>query len=332
MLTSVINIDDSTRVAEARRQAMAAASREGLGETAAEEVGIISTEMATNLQKHAVLGELHIAALSAAGEAGVEILSIDRGPGMASLQECVRDGFSTAGTPGTGLGAISRLASVFDGFSQLGRGTVIAARRYRNGCRATGERWTFGAVTVPYPGEEICGDNWGIRRSGRHRYVMVADGLGHGVLAADASAAAIAAFQNGSVDSAVSILEDVHRALRSTRGAAVAVTRIEPGGRLQYAGIGNIAGVVLGGARSQYMVSHNGTAGIEARRLQEFEYPLPPNAVIVMHSDGLTTSWSLDAYPGLLRRHPSVIAGILYRDASRGRDDACVLVGRHYSE
>jgi hypothetical protein len=47
-----------------------------------------------------------------------------------------------------------------------------------------------------------------------------------------------------------------------------------------------------------------------------------------MHSDGLLTNWSLDAYPGLLTRHPALIAGVMYRDFRRGRDDVTVLAVR----
>lgn len=331
MFSVSVPVDDSTRVAEARRLAIASAQSEGLGEQAAHDVGIAATEIATNLLKHAGSGEIHISGLSAIGEPGVEILSIDRGPGMTNLQACAADGFSTTGTPGTGLGAISRLADVFDGFSQLNRGTVVVARKYLRGRHRnrSAPSWTFGAVRASYPGETSCGDNWSLRRDGSMIYAMMADGLGHGVLAADASLAAVAAFQKATARSAAAFLENVHLALRSTRGAAVAVTQIDDqAGLVHYAGLGNISSILLGGARAQMMVSHNGTAGLAARRFQEFEYPLPPEPTLVMHSDGLVTSWSMDAYPGLMRRHPAVIAAILYRDSSRGRDDVCVLVGR----
>jgi anti-sigma regulatory factor (Ser/Thr protein kinase) len=334
LLSDRIPIDDATRVAEVRRLAVAAAESEGFGERAVEEVAIVATEIATNLLKHARGGEVHLTRLTTLGEPGVEILSIDRGPGMANLQACIADGFSTAGTQGTGLGAISRLADAFDAFSKPGQGTVLVARKFLHTRKTPRtEAWTFGAVKAPYPGETECGDNWSVRRNGKSTSVIVADGLGHGVLAADASSAAIRAFHAGRAESAAPILESVHLALRATRGAAVAVTYIEPESRrVRYAGLGNIAGVLLGGPRAQFMVSHNGTAGLEARRFQEFEYPLPADGAMVMHSDGLTTSWSVDGYPGLLRRHPSVIAGILYRDASRGRDDVCVVVGRYIRE
>ncbi|MEO8659932.1 MAG: ATP-binding SpoIIE family protein phosphatase [Bryobacteraceae bacterium] len=333
MLPLKIPVSDATRVAEVRRSAAAAAEAEGFTGPAVEEVAIIATEVATNLLKHAVGGEVHITTLSAAGENGVEVLSVDRGPGMANVHACMTDGYSTAGTQGTGMGAISRLADVFDAFSQVSRGTVLVARKYLlPKQRRRAQTWTFGVVRVPYPGETACGDNWGIRRHGARTLMLVADGLGHGLLAAEASSLAVQTFQNAQNEFlAVPLLERVHLALPATRGAAVAVACIEDHS-VQYAGLGNISGVLLGGPRAQVMVSHNGTAGLAARRFQEFTYTLPAEATIVMHSDGIATSWSVDAYPGLLRRHPSVIAGVLYRDATRGRDDACVVVGRIIGE
>ena len=76
------------------------------------------------------------------------------------------------------------------------------------------------------------------------------------------------------------------------------------------------------------MVSHNGTAGHSAGRIQEFTYPVPPQATIVMFSDGLGSHWDLAAYPGLAQRSPALIAGVLYRDFSRRRDDVTVVVAR----
>jgi hypothetical protein len=74
------------------------------------------------------------------------------------------------------------------------------------------------------------------------------------------------------------------------------------------------------------MVSHNGTAGLEARKIQEFTYPWQDNAILIMHSDGLATKWKLEGYPNLINKHPSLIAGVLYRDFKRGTDDVTVVV------
>ncbi len=127
----------------------------------------------------------------------------------------------------------------------------------------------------------------------------------------------------------VELVQTIHAALRGTRGAAVAVASVEPGqGHVRFSGVGNIAGVVLGSAKAYAMVSHNGTAGHEARNIKEFVYPWDSDAVIVVHSDGLSSNWDPAAFPGLLRRHPSIIAAVLYREAARDRDDACVIVGK----
>ena len=329
MQCASIPVDESTRVAEARRVAVTFAQQEGVGDRAAEETAIVTSELASNLLKHAGSGELHISRLSSLGTPGVQVLAIDRGPGMANLYACVADGFSTTGTSGTGLGAVSRLADVFDGYSQPGRGTVLVARKFAPDRRNGHEGWVFAGVVVAFPGEPACGDNWVSRNDGEQTWVLVADGLGHGILAADASTAAVRAFEKAPLDSTIAVLEKVHLALRPTRGAAVAVSCIHrESGRVLYAGLGNIAGALLDGGRVRLMVSHSGTAGLEARRLQEFQYDLASEGAVVMHSDGISGNWSLDAYPGLLRRHPAVIAGVIYRDATRRRDDACVVVGR----
>jgi hypothetical protein len=158
---------------------------------------------------------------------------------------------------------------------------------------------------------------------------MVADGLGHGVLAADASSAAVDAFHRSPETSPAALVQAMHSALRGTRGAAVAVASVDfNDGRVRFAGVGNIAGTLVTSAQTQAMVSHNGTAGHEVRQIKEFVYPWTADCDIVMHSDGLSGNWSPSAFPGFHRQHPSVTAALLYRDAARDRDDACVIVGR----
>jgi len=62
------------------------------------------------------------------------------------------------------------------------------------------------------------------------------------------------------------------------------------------------------------------------RRVQEFEFDFPAGALLILHSDGLTTRWTNADYPGLMARHAGLIAGVLYRDHNRGRDDVTVVV------
>ena len=176
----------------------------------------------------------------------------------------------------------------------------------------------------------MCGDDWAWRLRDSRLDIFVADGLGHGLPAHEAATAATRVFAAGHELRPGRLVEDVHAALRPTRGAAVAALSVDLERRTAtYAGLGNIGGVVLHptGARHS-MVSHNGTAGATAARIQEFHYPVPSGAIVVMFSDGLATQWDLGAYPGLQQRSASVIAGVLYRDFSRRRDDVTVVVAR----
>jgi hypothetical protein len=260
---------------------------------------------------------------------GIGLLALDRGPGFSNLAEAMRDGFSSAGTPGTGLGAIRRLSTLFDIYSVPGGGTALVATVWPGTPPATRPGPLASGINVPYPGERVSGDAWALETTPERTLVLVSDGLGHGAQAAAASEAAVAIFRQRASRQPAEILEAVHDALRPTRGAAVAIAEVGIGRDVvRFAGIGNIAGTVLSDGRTWSLVSHHGTAGHDVRRVQEFSYPWPPGASLVLHSDGLVSHWTLDQYPGLAARHPMLVAGILYRDFRRGRDDTTVVVLR----
>jgi hypothetical protein len=159
---------------------------------------------------------------------------------------------------------------------------------------------------------------------------MLADGLGHGPLAASAAERAAEVFSANPFDSPASILQNMHQSLKSTRGVAVAVALVnQTSGKVNYAGIGNIAAVLISSSRSrQGMISHHGTLGVQINSIRELEYTLPDRGLLIMHSDGLQSRWTLDGLPGLASRYADVIAATLYRDFGRGRDDASVMVLR----
>jgi hypothetical protein len=244
---------------------------------------------------------------------------------MTSIGNALRDGFSTAGTNGTGLGAVARTADLFDVYSRAGAGTVVLARvLVRDVDRPMDE---LGAVCVPHPGEDVSGDDWHVARERGRDALLVIDGLGHGSAAADAARAGVRLFRDQPFAGPVEMVQRLHAGLRATRGAALAVADVDRArGLVRYAGIGNIASTILADGTSRSLVSHHGTAGHDARRIQEFSYPFPRGAIVVMHSDGLTARWTLERYPGLLERHAATIATVLYRDFHRGRDDTTVVV------
>ena len=327
-MISVI-VTEISQVAEARRRAVAVARSLGFGEAAAGRVAIVATELATNIVKYGASGEVLIATYDDETGAGIELVALDRGGGIANLSEAMRDGYSTGGSAGTGLGAVRRQAQAFDICSWPERGTVVLARLDPSPGERKSPPPMHGAVQVALRGEAVSGDAYCLRPYGRGWTVVVADGLGHGPLAAEASAQAIDLFRRHEADPPGEILGAIHAGMRHTRGGAVSVTRLDPDAmKLVYAGIGNVAGVAVTPDSVSRMVSLPGTAGHVARRIKEFEYPFPPDALMIMHSDGIGTSWSLDRYPGLAGAHPSLIAAVLYRDFARGRDDAAIVVAR----
>ena len=331
----LLQLDHLSQVGEVRRHATRLAGRLGFGEHDQGRLALVLTEAANNVIKHAGSGEIVLRPTMDSAR-GIEALVVDKGPGIADVGRALRDGYSTAGTPGNGLGAMARLSSKFDVYSALGLGTVLLLQvlpqvSKRPG-QGTSELFEAGAVCLPHPGETALGDAWAMRRAGDRTLIIVADGLGHGPDAAAASEQAVRLFQASRSDAPAAILSEVHAALRSTRGAAVAVASLDPANQeIRYAGVGNIAASVVTGGQSRSMVSHNGTVGHEVRKIQEFQYPFHPEALLIMQSDGLQTHWRLDRYPGLTARDPAVIAGLLYRDFCRRRDDVTVLAVRETS-
>ena len=325
-------VRDSSEVSEPRRAAGWLADSLGFSETRAGLVSLVASELATNLAKHARDGELLLRAFDdgSGRAAGIEILSLDTGPGIADVDASRRAGHSTTGTLGHGLTAIERQSDFTDIYT-LPTGTAMVSRIWREvpPGRAAEPRIVVGAVNAAKPGEDISGDGWAWRLRAQRMAMIVADGLGHGLHAHDAALAALDTFAKEHEHTPARIVEDAHAALRGTRGAALAVLSLDFDYRtVRYCGLGNISGTIMQPTARQSLVSMNGTAGHTTHRLQEFQYGLPANAIIVMHSDGLSTHWDLGPYPGIRERDPSIIAGVLYRDFSRRRDDVTVVVAK----
>jgi anti-sigma regulatory factor (Ser/Thr protein kinase) len=325
-----IAVNEASRVAESRRYAVNLAQNLGFDETVTGKIALIVTEAANNLIKHTAQGgELLINALEHGTMKGLEVFTLDKGPGIDSLETALEDGYSTAGTPGTGLGAIKRLSGEFDIFSTQDGGTALVSRVWLNPTEDL-NTLTSGGLCIPLKGETVSGDSWAvIARSGRN-FIMMVDGLGHGPDAHFAAQEAVQIFRDKIDRGPIGIVEAIHTGLRGTRGAAVAVAEIDfEQHTVSFVGVGNIVCVIANNVQSLRAVSLGGTAGYEKPPFQAFSYPWL--GTLVMHSDGCQTRWSFDQYPALLTRHPSLIAGIIYRDFNRGRDDASVVVVKERS-
>lgn len=321
-LTQVLHVDDESQVGHARRVVQKLAQAGGFDQNDAGRAALVATELTSNLLKHAGRGELHVRALPR----GIELVAIDRGPGF-NLQDCITDGFSTGGTNGIGMGAVDRQSDVFDVYTDP-RGAVLLARLYgKNAQSQKAADYRFGISQHSLHNDPACGDVWHLKVEGKNFSALVIDGLGHGTEAEEAAKAGEKAFALSPFSLPSVLIQDLHQAMMGTRGGAGAVAQYDAqSGTLRFAGIGNIGATLITAESSRGLASHPGILGAQFRKAQGFDYPQAQGQLLVMFSDGLQSRWSLRDYPGLVYRHPAVIAAVLHRDFCRGRDDVTVLV------
>jgi anti-sigma regulatory factor (Ser/Thr protein kinase) len=321
---------EASRVGEARRHAVQLARETGFDETAAGRVALVVTELGNNLVRHARHGQLLISAR--ASQQQVEVISIDDGPGIADVHRCLGDGYSTGGTPGTGLGAVQRLASAFDIHSAVPHGTVILARLQADSSGPGFDDtsgFCVGAISLAAPGEVVCGDAWALAVDETKAAILVVDGLGHGPDAARAADEAVRIFSGEPWMAPREQLARLHAGLRGTRGAALSVLRADgEAGTIRSAGAGNVLARLVSGTSDRTLLGQHGTAGLQIRTPEEVSTPWPAHALLVVYSDGIESRWQPEVLQPVLSRHPLLAAAILVRDHCRGRDDATVLVLR----
>jgi anti-sigma regulatory factor (Ser/Thr protein kinase) len=322
-MTLVLPIEDTSQIGHARRTAQKLAEQHGFDATDGGRVALVATELASNILKHATRGELHIRVLPRQSGFGIEMLAVDRAKGF-DVQACLTDGFSTGGTQGIGLGAVSRQTEVFDVYADS-RGAVLLTRLYPRSDKAADRR--IGVTQHSLRDDPACGDVWHLAFDGPRISALVIDGLGHGEEAERAARAGEKTFALSPFASPTLLLEDIHQAMTGTRGGALAIAQFD-GDRdaLRFVGIGNIGACLIAPDKSRGLASHPGIVGGQYRKAQPFDYAQVNGQLLIMYSDGLQSRWNLHDYPGLVHRHPAVIAAILHRDFCRGRDDVTVLV------
>lgn len=326
-------VEESSQVAEARRAAMSAAALVEFDEGQIGQVAIVATEASTNLLKHAGGGELLIAPHFDSRGHTLTIYALDKGRGMADLTACMQDGFSTAGSPGTGLGAIQRQSQGLQVYSQPGKGTALVARFWAKNSLPAKPAIEVDGFSVPLRGETECGDSWSVHHHDEGCVFLAVDGLGHGPLAANAAQQAVKTFQQQPHLAPLALLQEIHGAQRGSRGSAAAVISLSTVHQtVEFAGVGNISAAIVEEGKGRHMVSVAGILGQDVRSWRQFSYPWSRESLLIIHSDGLSARWDLTSYPGLAVRPTALIAGVLYRDFARTRDDATVIVARERAE
>ncbi len=316
-----LRVDHVSAVYAAARAARETGRAAGLPQVLTERAAVVTSELAGNLDRHAINGSV-VVQRSPIG-LGIDVLAADDGPGMADVGHWLLDGNTTTGTLGTGLGAVSRMATVFRIRSVPRDGTIAAARLLVPGTPA-GRAAAIGHFCLPREGEVVCGDAIAVAELTDGWTAVVVDGLGHGPDAAEAADAAIRVFRQNPDRPLPQQLTSMHRALRTTRGAAVALARIAPH-RLEFCGVGNVSGTTIGtGGRSQLLLSIPGVVGFTLPAVQVRHTVLAEGDVVVLHTDGVDRTWRAPAVTDL-PSHALSLAARLAHHHRNPRDDAAML-------
>lgn len=323
-------VTDRSYFAILKKEIHSLALSAGLNETKVGHIDIVVAEMVTNLVKHAKNGQLLVKLVEENERQGIELISIDTGPGMADINRMMADGVSTKNTLGHGLGAMKRLSDIFQAYSIKDWGTIILARLFATETTAVKktEKTIVRSIVTPKTGETACGDGVYTVQNSKHVKIFLGDGLGHGVDAEKAVEAAGKAFLASNETDPVSIIREINTATRKTRGlvgTAAVFDRTEK--KWSICGVGNVITKIMGPTLVKSYMSYNGIIGLNLpNTLNAQQVTYEKDQCLIMSSDGLKSRWETIKYYGINRYDPSVLAAALMKDFIRGTDDSSVVI------
>ncbi|MHC1760090.1 MAG: anti-sigma regulatory factor [Negativicutes bacterium] len=306
-----------------------------------DEIAIVISELGSNLIKHAGRGFIAVSALSDNGQMGIQIESLDNGPGIANIAEAMRDGFSTSNSLGIGLGAVNRLMDRHEIISPIEGeyGTKILCVRYvrcKDPLTVSHCPLEVGAATRNHPLAEVNGDAFLIKNGATSLTIAVIDGLGHGENARRAAWTAREYIEKHYEQPLDSVFSGTGISCSGTRGVVLAIVRFSwdalpvqapPIIRFTHASVGNIECKVFGIPYPIPFVIRRGVVGLNAPKPVLSSHLWTSNMILVMHSDGLKTNWQWSEFPELVDSEINRAASILLRRLAK-EDDATVVVVR----
>ena len=292
------------------------------------ELELIVSEIATNLLKHAGGGELIVRILTENGNKGLEILSIDKGPGMADPARMIEDGVSTTKTLGHGLGSIKRLSDQFQLYSLKEWGTVLLSRVFTQPVQSLPTRLGVYPIVLNKPGETICGDAYAWKANPYFFKVILCDGLGHGPLANLAATRACDAFRKSISNDPSDILNEIHKHVKDTRGLVATAAVYDITNKVwKICGVGNISTRLCNALTSKTHVPFNGILGVNiSGRIQSQKIENESGDYMILCSDGISTRWETGKHTSVFKYDLSILAAVIYKDYARQSDDMSVIV------
>lgn len=310
------------------------ASQVGFQPQRLSEIDLIVAEISSNLVKHAGGGEILVRHFQTADNAGLEIISIDNGPGMSDPARMMEDGISTTGTLGHGLGSVRRLSDQAQIYSQKGWGTILLSRIFQNPALKPVTGLEFRSLLVAKPGETVCGDGCYVKQTPDYIKLFLGDGLGHGPEAYNAVQTAIKSFRIYPDHQPIDIIRNMHRSVNKTRGLVGSVVVFDTKARQwTWCGVGNISTRLCGPLTTKSFLPYNGIIGMNLPgTINNHILPFERGQLLVMCSDGIQSRWDHMKYPFILRYDLSILAAALYKDFARQTDDTSLFIGRIHGD
>ena len=324
-------IYDEASVSAARQRVRETAQRFQLSKEVSEKVALIASELTHNQLAHSKQGYFVVRPIERQHVKGLEVIAADIGPGIARPTDAIQDAVATQDSLGAGLGAICRLADEVEFDNRLLEGTCIVVRNFETPPLVS-QSFEIAIMGKPFPGEMISGDDAVFFHSESGVLAGVADGLGHGPEAREASNVAVEALsKNRQMDLDRTVLT-LNQELGSTRGCAMSIARFNDSDRtLECASVGDVHCHLYNLREAHFFTSTPfvlGAAHSAKLKIRTEKATVEPGSILVIFTDGLKSRTTLKGHLDMLRRLPIAIAEHLLETYGRPDDDALVLVAR----
>ena len=334
-ITLPIASDQDVIIARSKGRALAAEL--GFSPTDSTLIATAISELARNIVTYARRGEIVLGTAQDSGRAGVVVVARDNGPGIPSIDQALRNGYSTSGSLGLGLPGVRRLVDDFEINSEVGQGTTVTIRKWANNChpsrtQARREPVELGLAALAIPGETTSGDRYVFEPFSDGFLVAAIDGIGHGAEAARAADSACAILKAHAAEPVVSLVERCHSSLRCTRGAAMSLAAFDVTHNLvTWLGVGNVEGVLQrygasGNCAEESLLLRAGVVGSQLPPLRAMVLPVAWGDTLILTTDGVQSEFERATLSSM---SPQRMAQHILSACSKGTDDALVLVARY---
>lgn len=322
----VIPLTEEKDVAIARDEAKAVAAAMGFDKLAQSEVALGVSEICQNAFRHAGGG---IATISTHNKDKIlKIVVEDKGKGIPNIAKAMQEGFSTIQTSlGIGLDVAKRTMDKFQISSEQNQGTTILLEKH---LPLSEDYLEFGIVSVPEEGYEYNGDEVLIKAfDGDKALLGVIDGLGQGY-EAHLMAIGVKEILKTHFDlplTALIKLCNKHLIESSSEGGvAMSLARFEPD-KLIYLGIDDTHAYLQNEVLKPLVNYEGRVGGRQMRSLKIREYPIQPNDIFILCTDGIKTNITLEGIdPNFSAQN---MATTIFNNHHRVYGDATVVVAKY---